>query len=242
MTKHFYRDMDAMHEDILSLSSLVEEMINNAAKALRERDVNLARQVAATDEQVDQREVQIEEFCLKMLALHQPVAVELRRVTTVMKVNADLERIADLAVNVAERAASLARYPAFAIPTDLQEMVTRSIEMVRDALDAFVNLDADTARAVCERDDIVDELNAQIIDELVRLMKDDPLSIEPALHCFSAARHLERIADHATNIAEDVIYLVQGDIVRHAHNDFSDASDSAIGVNTNGTNSFGTKE
>ena len=185
MTKHFYRDMDTLHEDILSLSALVEEMIDNAAKALRERDVQLAREVAATDEQVDQREVRIEEFCLKVLALHQPVAVELRRVATVMKVNNDLERIADLAVNVAERAASLSRYPAFAIPADLRQMV-------------------------------------------------DSNSIEPALHCFSAARHVERIADHATNIAEDVIYLVEGDIVRHAHSAEPDAGHSAVHANTNG--------
>ena len=221
MTKHFYRDMENLHQDILALSALVEEMIGNAAKALRDRDANLANEVISIDSQVDDREVQIEEFCLKMLALHQPVAVELRRIATVMKVNNDLERIADLAVNLAERAASLSGYPQFSPPAELGEMVSVGTQMVRDSLDAFVNLDSQAAQEVCIRDQIVDDKNAEIVDSLCATMKGDPHSVEPALLCFSAARHMERIADHATNIAEDVIYLVEGEIVRHNHSDDS---------------------
>jgi phosphate transport system protein len=215
MTKHFHRDMEFLHREILALSALVEEMIDHAARALRERDTELARQVIEMDGLVDQREVQIEDTCLKMLALHQPVAVDLRRIATVLKVNGDLERIADLAVNVAERASALAQCPGFSVPADLERIVQRSTEMVHGAMDAFVNLDTKAARAICDSDDDVDRLNAEIIDELYEIMKNDPQSIKPALLCFSATRHIERIADHATNIAEDVIYLVEGDIIRH---------------------------
>ncbi|MCA9102560.1 MAG: phosphate signaling complex protein PhoU [Planctomycetales bacterium] len=215
MTKHFYRDMELLHREILALSALVEEMIDDAARSLLERDADLARQVIRTDQQVDDREVYIEDYCLKMLALHQPVAVDLRRIATVMKVDNDLERIADLAVNVAERAESLTQFPAFPIPAEVNQIVARSTEMVRGAMDAFVNLDTEQARRVREGDDVVDRLNAEIIDELTDLMHGNSQMITPAMHCFSAVRHIERIADHATNIAEDVIYLVEGDIVRH---------------------------
>jgi phosphate transport system protein len=215
MTKHFHRDMEFLHREILALSALVEEMIDHAARALRERDTELARQVIDMDGEVDQREVKVEDMCLKMLALHQPVAVDLRRIATVLKVNSDLERIADLAVNVAERASALAQHPGFSVPADLERIVQRSTEMVHAAMDAFVNMDTAAARQICDADDHVDRLNAEIIDELYEIMKDDPQSIKPALLCFSATRHIERIADHATNIAEDVIYLVEGDIIRH---------------------------
>jgi phosphate transport system protein len=158
-----------------------------------------------------------------MLALHQPVAVDLRRIATMLKANSDLERIADLAVNVAERALALENHPEFAIPAELKEMVDRATEMVRGALDAFVNLDAEAAFRVRNSDDGVDRLNAVIIEQLHRQMQENPALITPAMHCFSATRHIERIADHATNIAEDVIYLVQGDIVRHRHGTEEDA-------------------
>ena len=236
MTKHFYRDMENLHRDILALSALVEEMIGNAAKALRERDPELAADVIAVDPQVDDREVQIEEFCLKMLALHQPVAVELRRIATVMKVNNDLERIADLAVNLAERATALAAHPQFDPPTELDDMITVGTQMVRDAMDAFVNLDSQSAREICLRDEAVDRQNEDIIEELRALMKADPRSVEPALLCFSATRHMERIADHATNIAEDVIYLVDGEIIRHNRlDDSTQVSRSTTDAARNGT-------
>lgn len=217
MTKHLHRDMDSIHREVLSLSALVEEMIDKATLALVERRFDLVPKVIEADEIVDQREVHIEEECLKMLALHQPVAVDLRRIATVLKVNNDLERIADLAVNLAERSRQLDEYPQFPIPARLSEMVRRATQMVRDVLNAFVNLDAQAARQVIAVDDEVDRLNVEVISQLQESMQEDSELIVPAMYCFSASRHIERIADHATNIAEDVIYLVEGEIVRHRH-------------------------
>jgi phosphate transport system protein len=215
MSKHLQRDMDNIHREVLSLSAIVEEMIDKATLSLSTRRRELATEVIETDDIVDQREVRIEEECLKMLALHQPVAIDLRRVATVLKVNNDLERIADLAVNIAERSRNIDEYPDFPIPETLSHMVAMSTQMVRSALDAFVNLDATAARRIMMMDDDVDRHNCDIIEELQTLMQTRPELVPPALHCFSVARHIERIADHATNIAEDVIYLVEGDIVRH---------------------------
>jgi len=145
------------------------------------------------------------------------VAVDLRRVATVLKINGDLERIADLAVNICERAHSLIAHPDFQMPAHLDQMSEIAISMVRDALDAFVRLDVEAARDVCRRDDLVDELNRQVISDLQELVETDAADFEPALHFYGAARHVERIADHATNISEDVIYLVDGEIARHRH-------------------------
>ena len=217
MTKHLNRDMEAIHREILSLSSLVEEMIDKASRALCERHRDYSEEIRDTDELVDKREVHIEEECLKILALHQPVAVDLRRIATVLKVNNDLERVADLAVNIAERAACLSDYPAFPIPGTLEGMVHQATRMFRESLDSFVRLDAELARQICVQDDEVDRDNRIIIDNLLEQMQEHPEDVPPALHCFSAVRHIERIADHATNIAEDVIYLVEGEIVRHQH-------------------------
>lgn len=217
MTKHLQRDMENIHREILELSTMVEEMIDLAFRALRERKLDLARSVVQGDEEIDRREVHIEEECLKILALHQPVAIDLRRVATVMKNNVDLERIADLAVNIGERAISLAAYPDFPIPAKLDRMVDLATLMVRSALDSFVDLDAQSARRVCSLDEEVDRFNREVIEELVQLMQSRADWIEAGMHCFSAARHVERIADHATNIAEEVIYLVEGEIARHRH-------------------------
>ena len=215
MTKHLERDLQHLEHEALALSSVVEEMIRKACRALNERRSDLADEVIASDTNVDNREVDIEEECLKILALHQPVAIDLRRVATVLKINNDLERIADLAVNIAERATFLAHHAEFPISPTLERMADIARSMVAAALDSLVRLDRDAARAVCRQDDEVDELNRQIIDELIRMMREDPDTVTPALHCFSASRHVERIADHATNIAEDVIYLVAGEIARH---------------------------
>ncbi|MEX0818655.1 MAG: phosphate signaling complex protein PhoU [Pirellulaceae bacterium] len=215
MTKHLDRDMDRLHRDILSLCAVVEEMIDKAARALREGRLDLAAQVVEDDEFVDQQEVTIEDECLKMLALHHPVAVDLRHIAAVIKVNNDLERIADLAVNIAERARGVCEYPDFTIPAGVDPMVTRVTQMVRSAMDAFVNRDTAAARQVIDMDDEVDQWNAKLIEKVRQVMQQDSHLVSPALHCFSAIRHLERIADLATNIAEDAIYLVDGEIVRH---------------------------
>jgi len=163
--------------------------------------------------------VQIEEECLKILALHQPVAVDLRRTATVLKINSELERIADLAVNVAERTKALGSFPEFEIPPKLERMSLKATDMVHDALDAFVDLDVQASREVCRRDDEVDDLNRQVIDDLYETMQSRPHLVEPAMQMFSISRHVERIADCATNIAEDVIYLVEGEIARHHFED-----------------------
>lgn len=217
MSIHFHRDMENLHRDLLTLSATVEEMIDMARRSLENRDINLARRTIEADKQVDAGEVHIEDMCLKVLALHQPVAVDLRRIAAMLKANSDLERIADLAVNVAERTLALDDHREFTIPVELNEMADRATAMVREALDAFVNLDVLAAAEVCASDDAVDRLNDEIIELLQEQMLRDPASIRPAMHYFSATRHIERIADHATNIAEDVIYLVQGEIVRHRH-------------------------
>lgn len=217
MTKHMHRDLEALEQDLLAQASVVEQMIYRATQALRELRTDLIDQLMADEEKVNQREVEIEEECLKILALHQPVAVDLRRVATVMKINEDLERIADLGVNISERAKSVVLYPDFPFPEDLDQMVETSLGMVRDALDAFVRLDIDTAREVCVRDDEVDDLNRKIIADLQECIRNNVGDYEPAMQYFSASRHIERIGDHATNIAEDVIYLVEGEIARHRH-------------------------
>ncbi len=224
MTKQFEREVQALERKLMSLFGLVEKMIDDAMRSLCEHQTDLVRTVIASDRQVDEIEVQIEEECLKILALHQPVAVNLRRIATVLKINSDLERIGDLACNIAERAESLTHHPYFPIPEQLPVMVKMATEMVRLALDAFVELDTGMAKEVIQRDTQVDTYNRIVIDELRDLMRSDPQLIEPALHSFSVARHVERIADHAENIAEDVIYLVDGSIVRHKHGKLLDKS------------------
>ncbi len=203
----------------MSLFGSVERMIEHATEVLCGRNVKLAPQLAKDDTLVDQTEVEIEEDCLKILALHQPYASDLRQVATVLKINSDLERIADLACNIADRGACVHQNDNFPIADDLPEMIRIATLMVRMSLDSFVNMDAPKAKEVIEMDGAVDNLQLSVIDELLAMMKKDSALIEGALHCFSASRHVERIADHAVNIAEDTIYLVDGEIVRHQNDD-----------------------
>ena len=221
MSIHLHRDLEALEQNLLAQSSIVEQMISRASQALRELRADLFEKLLDDEESVNVREVAIEEECLKMLALHQPVAIDLRRVATVLKINGDLERIADLAINVGQRAQSLVLYPEFPFPENLDAMSEFAINMVREALDAFVRLDVDAAREVCRQDDVVDNLNRQIIEDLSVYVQDHAAEFEPALQFFSASRHIERIADHATNIAEDVVYLVDGEIARHHRDEIS---------------------
>jgi phosphate transport system protein len=217
MSRHLQQDLSEAHRRLLMLSGEVEEMIVVAVRALMDRRRDLAQQIIQRDPDIDKSEVRIEEECLKLLALHQPVATDLRRLTTMMKINNDLERMADLACNVAERAYNLTEVPDFPIPTLIDEMAQHTTAMVRESLNAFVNLDVDMAYKVIGRDDIVDALNVKVIDQLSEIMQAHPVWVPAALHCFSASRHLERIADHATNVSEDVVYMVGGVIVRHRH-------------------------
>jgi phosphate transport system protein len=226
MSKHLERGLDALRGELIGQFGVVEQMIQLAVRSLIERQPELADRVIATDAQVDATDLKIEEECLKLLALHQPVATDMRWLISVVKVNADLERMADLACNIAERSKSLDLFPLFPIPDELQEMVSTATKMVKMSLDAFVERDSAKAKAAIAEDEMVDRLNRIVIDQLHETMKDHPELIEPGVHCFSASRHLERIADLAENVSEDVIYLVDGDIVRHKHDVFLDASKS----------------
>lgn len=215
MSIHLTRDLDNLHRSLLSMGALVEEMIHQAVAELAEPSYEKAVALAEKDDEIDRRDVQIEEDCLKILALHQPVATDLRRITTVLKISGELERVADLGVHIAERACGLIARPDVAVPETLQEMAQMAVEMLHRSIDAYVELDSELARQVCADDRTVDQWNREIIEELTGLMKRAPDTVEPAMHLFSASRHVERVADHATNIAEDVVYLVEGEIIRH---------------------------
>jgi phosphate transport system protein len=216
MSKHLERDLDNLQRDLVMLAGSVEEAIHKATNALTQRRVSLAQEVIEGDSVIDQEENFIEEECLKLLALHQPVAVDLRRITMALKINNELERMADLAEDIAERALHLAQLNSgLEVPSKLQRMTDLTTSMVHKSLDAFVNLDGQLARQVCRLDNQVDAYNNEIIDELIQTMQSAPEMVEPGLSLFSATRHVERIADHATNIAEDVVYLVEGEIIRH---------------------------
>jgi len=215
MSIHLHRDLENVQKRLLALASTVEQTVEHAITALFQRDPQLAESLMAGDTVIDLEENEIEEECLKILALHQPVAVDLRRVVAITKINTDLERMADLAANIAERAHALAQGPGIPVPMTLRQMTDLTNLMVRDSLDAFVHLNIGLAKRVCRLDDEVDRYNRAIIDYVSQYMKQTPDHVEPGLHLFSAARQLERIADHATNIAEDVVYLVEGRIIRH---------------------------
>jgi phosphate transport system protein len=204
-----------LQRDLLALASLVEEAIYKSTRALQTRDAGLAREVMAGDGQIDIEDNHINEECLKMLALHQPVASDLRRVAAAMMITTDLERMGDLAEEIAERALHLVTVSPLPIPDKLQRMADLTTVMVRQSLDSFVNLNKEQAERVMRMDDEVDRYNEEIIQDIIATMQSSPALIEPGLSMFSATRHLERIADHATNIAEDVIYLIDGEIVRH---------------------------
>lgn len=215
MSIHLTRDLETLHQHIMSMCAVVEEVVHKAVDELGQPDVTVSQQLVDRDDEVDRWDVRIEEECLKILALHQPVADNLRRVTAVLKIAWELERVADVAVNIAERAAGLAGCPQVQVPEKLNHMAHLALDMLRLSLDAFVAQDSRLARDVCRQDDIVDSLNREIIEELLQLMKRSPELVEPAMQLFSASRHVERVADHATNIAEDVVYLVEGEIIRH---------------------------
>jgi len=215
MSLHLSQDLNEAHNSLLKLSGSVEDMIASAVRSLVERQGALAAEVIGRDSHIDRSEVRIEEDCLKMLALHQPVAADLRRITTMMKINNDLERIADLACNIAQRADSLCPHPEFPIPPGINEMALMTTSMVRRSLDSFVQRNTEQAHQVIKEDDRVDAKNVEVIETLNSLMSRDSTQIAAAMHCFSVSRHLEQIADHAVSIAEDIIYMVDGVIVRH---------------------------
>jgi phosphate transport system protein len=214
MSKHLERDLEHLQRRVVGYAGLVEEAIFKAVQSLREHDRDQADEVVDGDEAIDLAENTITEECLKLLALYQPVATDLRRVATTFMITNDLERMGDLARHIAEAAIVLAS-PPVAIPAKLGQMTDVALSMVRQSLDAFVNVDSQLARRVVRMDDEVDRYNDELIAELTAGMKESADRIESGLTLFTVVRHLERIADHATNIAEDVIYLIEGEIVKH---------------------------
>jgi phosphate transport system protein len=215
MPVHLQREIENLKKDILTLGAMAEMSVREATLAIENRDEALARSVIAKDIKLDQMEVEIEEACLKILALHQPVAIDLRFIIAVLKINNDLERVGDLAVNIAERAVFLAVQPPVDISFDFIGMANKAQAMVKKSLDALVNLSGQLAHDVCACDDEVDALNREMYLKVQDAITRFPEHTEALLHLLSASRHLERIADHATNIAEDVIYMIDGEIVRH---------------------------
>lgn len=215
MTKQMQRDLDRLQALVLQMAGCVEGAVYRGVKALRERDGALAREVLAGDNEIDALENAVQEEALSILALHHPVAGDLRRIAAVLFISTDLERMGDLASDIAERALALYVPPFFPIPEKLAPMAATAAAMVRQSLDAFVQTDAAAARGVVLLDDTVDAYHRQIIEAITAEMKRNVNHIEAGISMFSAIRHLERIADHATNIAEGVIYLVEGQIVRH---------------------------
>ena len=220
MTKHIERQIENLKERILRVGTLVEEAISKSITALINRDAALAQRVIANDEEIDRMEVEVEEECLKILALYQPVAADLRFVVAVLKINNDLERMGDLARNIAKRVAQLAGGQSHGLPPEIRTMATQAQEMVKQCLDAVVKGDPALARQIRAEDDAVDDARLQIRRQILQGIKNSPEDVENLLRVNSVSKHIERIADMATNIAEDVIYMVEGEIVRHRAGDY----------------------
>ncbi|WP_347274806.1 phosphate signaling complex protein PhoU [Candidatus Kuenenia sp.] len=215
MERHFDQQLGVLRKNLIQMAAVVEMAISNAVKSLKERDSDLAHSVITHDEQVDDLELEIDKQCVDLLALQQPMAVDLRFITSAMKITNNLERMGDLAVNIAERVVPLNQEPQLKPLIDIPMMATIAQTMVKDSIDAFVNKDTSLAQSVYQRDSTVDALNDQIFRELLTYMMEDPGNITRAVHLMFISRHLERIADHATNIAEEVVYIVKAKVVKH---------------------------
>ncbi len=216
MSLHLQRDLDQLKKELLQLGTMVEASFTNAMLVLHERRIDVVEKVFEDEKLIDEREVWIEESCLKILALHQPVAVDLRFIVVALKVNNDLERMGDLAVNIVKRATTLAELAPLSTPQDFIGRMPEIIsDMINGSLDALVKLDVDLARTIIEMDDAVDDINRKMYETLRAQMENDSQTVERAIEFLSTSRYMERIADLATNIAEDVIFLVDGEVVRH---------------------------
>ena len=215
MPRHFHEELDALKQTLLAMGGLVEDQIRRVMRALIDRDGPQAQEVIERDRQVNAWDVEIDEKCVELLALHQPTAIDLRFITTTLKIVTDLERIGDQAVNIAQRALELNREPQLKPYVDLPRMAEKAQRMVKESLDAFVSRDTELARKVRGEDAEVDGLKEQIFRELLTFMMEDPKTIPRAIRLILISRFLERTADHATNIAEMVVYLVESKMVRH---------------------------
>lgn len=215
MASHMLREIERLKRKILALSALVEDNLRASFRALEHGDAAVACRVIDTDVMIDENEVEVEEECLKILALYQPVAGDLRFLVAVIKIDNELERIGDLGVNIAERAFQLATCPPVPVPADMLVMAERVEAMMERALDALVKTDAALARLVLAADDEVDELYRQLLEQMKDQIRQHPELLDSLVILFGVARYLERLADHTTNIAEDVLYMVEGEVVRH---------------------------
>ena len=221
MKRHLQRELESLKKQILSLGAMAEESVHMAVRAFETKDGELARRIIESDSKIDAAEVEVEEECLKIIALHQPVAVDLRFINIVIKINNDLERVGDEAVNIAERVENISKRLPLSFPFDFAPMAEKAEAMLKDSLDALVNQDVDLAYKVCLDDDDVDSMNHMIYDEVKEAIKKQPDRVAYLLNLLLIARHLERIGDHATNIAEEVIYMIEGEISRHRKHDIS---------------------
>jgi phosphate transport system protein len=213
--RQYEEELNELRQRILEMGGLVEKQIANAVRSLVERDVPLAEETIRKDHIVNRLDVEIDELCIRLLALRQPAARDLRFITTALKITTDLERIGDRAVSISERAIELASEPPLKPYIDIPRMADIALEMLRRSLDAFVREDTDLALEVCRSDDEADKLNGQIFRELLSFMIEDPKTITRAMRILFISKYLERLADHATNIAEMVIYMVKGKSIRH---------------------------
>lgn len=215
MTRHFQKELIKIKKMILSLGATVEERVQMAKSAIDDRDAQLARRIIKLDFEIDEMEVEVEEECLKILALHQPVAVDLRFLIAVIKINNDLERIGDQAVNIAERVEFISQKDPVDFVFDYSIMAEKTQVMLKMSLDALVNLDVDLALKVVLMDDEVDDIKVIAYNKIKAAMAKDPDNLGYYINLLLISRHLERLADHTTNIAEEVIYMIEGDIIRH---------------------------
>jgi phosphate transport system protein len=216
MARYLIRELDKIKKKILSLGALVEERVRMTSAAVDNIDAAIAQKIIDTDLEIDEMEVEVEEECLKILALHQPVAVDLRFIVTVIKINNDLERIGDQAVNIAERVLTISKRPEMDFVFDYRPMAEKAEAMLKMSLDALVNADVDLAFKVITLDDEVDTMKTLAYDRIKAAITQHPGRVGYLINLLLISRHLERLADHATNIAEEVIYLIEGEIVRHA--------------------------
>jgi phosphate transport system protein len=215
MTVHMQKEIENLKSKLITLCAAVEKCLCLAVQSIKERDTVLARSVIDDDVLIDQMEVDVEEECLKILALHQPVAIDLRFIVTALKINNDLERVGDLAVNIAERSEFLAGWEPISVPFDFDAMSEKTQWMLTESIDSLVDMDCKRAYQVCAADDEIDVINREMYKQVEASIVAHPRWTRGLLHLLSISRHLERVADHATNIAEDVIYMVEGRIVRH---------------------------
>jgi phosphate transport system protein len=214
-TRHFEDALETLKERLLAMGGLAEERVRSAVSGLADRDPELVEQVLSGDEPINDLHIEVDDRCFKLLALHQPMAADLRAIVAAVKINTDLERVGDLAVNIAEAAKRYLQHPPVKPLIDIPRMGVIAQSMLRDALDAFVRRDVALAEKVLAEDDALDALKTQIFRELLTFMLSDPSTIEASLDLILVSRHLERIGDHATNVAEDVIFLVSARDVRH---------------------------